>query len=414
MGKYGLLGEKLGHSYSPEIHALLKGYEYKLYEVPNEDVGRFLNETDLSGMNVTIPYKKTVMDYCVSLSDIAKRMGAVNTLVKEKDGWHGYNTDYYGFSELVNVSGIEVRGKKALVFGSGGASNTVCRVLEDKGASEIRVISRTGEDNYGNLHKHKDARILVNTTPVGMYPKNGEAAFKVSDFPLCEGVLDVIYNPARTKVMMEAEELQIPCAGGLYMLTAQAKRSAELFTGTAIDDALIGSITKKLENDMKNIILIGMPGSGKSAIGRTLGRMTGRRLIEIDAEIEKTAGKDIPSIFAESGEEGFRKIETEVMRDLCRLSGCIISTGGGCVTRQENYPLLHQNGRIFWIKRDLKLLAKKGRPISLKTPAEQIYADRKDKYEAFADVVIDNDSTVNAAAERILDKLKSIHSGKIS
>ena len=414
MGKYGLLGEKLGHSYSPEIHALLKGYEYKLYEVPNEDVGRFLNETDLSGMNVTIPYKKTVMDYCVSLSDIAKRMGAVNTLVKEKDGWHGYNTDYYGFSELVNVSGIEVRGKKALVFGSGGASNTVCRVLEDKGASEIRVISRTGEDNYGNLHKHNDARILVNTTPVGMYPKNGEAAFKVSDFPLCEGVLDVIYNPARTKVMMEAEELQIPCAGGLYMLTAQAKRSAELFTGTAIDDALIGSITKKLENDMQNIILIGMPGSGKSAIGRTLGRMTGRRLIEIDAEIEKTAGKDIPSIFAESGEEGFRKIETEVMRDLCRLSGCIISTGGGCVTRQENYPLLHQNGHIFWIKRDLKLLAKKGRPISLKTPAEQIYADRKDKYEAFADVVIDNDSTVNAAAERILDELKSIHGGKIS
>ena len=414
MGKYGLLGEKLGHSYSPEIHALLKGYEYKLYEVPNEDVGRFLNETDLSGMNVTIPYKKTVMDYCVSLSDIAKRMGAVNTLVKEKDGWHGYNTDYYGFSELVNVSGIEVRGKKALVFGSGGASNTVCRVLEDKGASEIRVISRTGEDNYGNLHKHKDARILVNTTPVGMYPKNGEAAFKVRDFPLCEGVLDVIYNPARTKVMMEAEELQIPCAGGLYMLTAQAKRSAELFTGTAIDDALIGSITKKLENDMQNIILIGMPGSGKSAIGRTLGRMTGRRLIEIDAEIEKTAGKDIPSIFAESGEEGFRKIETEVMRDLCRLSGCIISTGGGCVTRRENYPLLHQNGHIFWIKRDLKLLAKKGRPISLKTPAEQIYADRKDKYEAFADVVIDNDSTVNAAAERILDELKSIHGGKIS
>ena len=401
--KFGLLGEKLGHSYSPQIHGLLKDYDYKLYEVARDEVKSFLETTELGGMNVTIPYKKTVMESCVWLSDVAAKMGAVNTLVKREDGWHGYNTDYYGFCELTVSSGIKVADKKCLVLGSGGASNTVCHALKDLGASEVIVISRSGENNYDNIASHKDAKIIVNTTPVGMYPNNGSAAVDLKLFTECEGVLDVIYNPAMTALLLQAEELSIPHAGGLYMLVAQAKKSAELFTDTVIKDDVIAKITKKLEADMQNIILIGMPGSGKSSIGMKLSELCGKRLIEADAEIEKKAGKDIPSIFRESGEEEFRRIETEVLKEAGKLSGCIISTGGGCITRKENYPLLHQNGRIVWIKRDISRLPVDGRPISQSNPLEKLYEERKDKYEAFADAVIENDSTVEKAAEEILE-----------
>lgn len=402
--KFGLLGEKLGHSYSPQIHALLQDYEYKLYEVEKSNVEKFLKTTELSGMNVTIPYKKTVMESCVWLSEAAKKIGAVNTLVKHEGGWHGYNTDYYGFSELVKVSGIDVKGKKALVLGSGGASNTVCHALNDMGAAEVIVISRSGENNYDNLGRHKDAEIIVNTTPVGMYPNNGRAAVDLRLFPECKGVLDVIYNPARTAIMLQAEELSILHAGGLYMLTAQAKKSSELFTGASIDDGVIAAITDRLGSKMQNIVLIGMPGSGKSSIGKKLSELTGKRLIEADAEIVKKAGRDIPAIFRESGETEFRRIETEVLSEIGKLSDCIISTGGGCVTRKENYPLLHQNGHIVWIKRDISALPVDGRPISQANPLDKLYAERKDKYASFADTEIVNDGTVEAAAKKIAEK----------
>ncbi len=239
-----------------------------------------------------------------------------------------------------------------------------------------------------------------------MYPNNGSAAVDLKLFTECEGVLDVIYNPARTALLLQAEELSIPHAGGLYMLVAQAKKSAELFTDTVIKDDVIAKITKKLEADMQNIILIGMPGSGKSSIGMKLSELCGKRLIEADAEIEKKAGKDIPSIFRESGEEEFRRIETEVLKEAGKLSGCIISTGGGCITRKENYPLLHQNGRIVWIKRDISRLPVDGRPISQSNPLEKLYEERKDKYEAFADAVIENDGTVEKAAKEILEMIQ--------
>lgn len=402
--KYGLLGEKLGHSYSPQIHRKLADYDYRLYEVSKENVAAFLNETELGGMNVTIPYKKTVMEHCVYLSDIAKRVGAVNTLVRHEDGWYGYNTDYYGFKALINKHGIAVSGRKCLVFGSGGASNTACRVLEDLGAAEVIVISRSGENNYSNLHLHKDAQILVNTTPVGMYPANGNAAFDPAAFPACEAVIDVIYNPARTEVMLRAEAAGIKTAGGLYMLTAQAKRSAELFTGSGIADSRIDDITDELAMEMQNIILIGMPGSGKSVIARGIAQKTGRRLIDIDKEIVARTGKEIPDIFAEGGERAFREIETETLREFGRLSGCVIATGGGTVTREENYAPLHQNGRIYWIKRDLRKLAVKGRPISLSRTAEDIYAERRAKYERFADVAVDNNGSIDAAVRAVLKK----------
>ena len=406
MKKYGLLGKKLGHSYSPQIHAMLADYEYKLYEVPEDKVADFLKETELGGMNVTIPYKKTVMESCVYLSETAEKMGCVNTLVKEKDGWHGYNTDYFGFCSLVRKSGISMEGKKVLVLGSGGASNTVCRAAEDLGAKEVIVISRHGENNYDNLDKHADAGIIVNTTPVGMYPDNGHAALDLKAFPECEGVLDVIYNPARTALLLQAEELCIKHAGGLYMLTAQAKKSSELFTGSTIDDSETDRITDVLAGEMGNIILIGMPGSGKTEIGRRVADKLGRRFVDADEAIEESAGRPIPEIFKADGEECFRQYETKVLAELGKLSGAVIATGGGAVTRACNYPLLHQNGTIVWIKRALDRLPVDGRPVSQSNPLSELYEARKDKYAAFADMSVDNDTDIETAAERIIAELK--------
>ena len=402
-GRYGLLGEKLGHSYSPQIHGLLADYEYKLCEVERDRVSDFLKETKLSGMNVTIPYKKTVMDACVSLSETALKMGCVNTLVKEADGWHGYNTDYYGFCALVLKSGIAIAGRKVLVLGSGGASNTVCRALWDMDAREVKVISRSGDDNYTNLDKHSDAEVIVNTTPVGMYPNNGKSPVDLALFPKLEGALDVIYNPARTAFMLQAEELGIKNAGGLYMLTAQAKRSSELFTGKVVDDKEISRITDILSLGMRNIILIGMPGCGKSEIGRLLAEQTGRMFIDADAAVEESAGCPIPDIFKNEGEAGFRLIETKVLEELGKLSGVIIATGGGCVTRPDNYPLLHQNGILIWLKRDISRLPTYGRPVSQSNSLEKLYETRKSMYETFADVSIDNNKDKNEAVKAVME-----------
>ena len=284
--KCGLLGEKLGHSYSPRIHAELANYAYRLYEKSPAELDAFLREGDWDGLNVTIPYKKTVLSYCTALSDRARRIGAVNTLVRLPDGGIlGENTDAYGFEKLIARAGIAVEGKKCLVFGSGGASVMACAVLEDLGAGSVTVISRHGADNYDNLDRHADAQLLVNTTPLGMYPNTGTAAADLARFPACEAVLDVVYNPARTELLLQAEKRGIPCANGLYMLVAQAKRSAELFTGQAIPDAEIDRIEGLLRREMLNIVLVGMPGSGKSTVARALGRVLDRPVVEADALI---------------------------------------------------------------------------------------------------------------------------------
>lgn len=406
MRKCGLLGEKLGHSYSPQIHAMLADYEYRLYEKSREEVEDFLRAGAWDGLNVTIPYKKTVVPYCAELSDMARRLGSVNTLVRRPDGsLYGDNTDATGFELLVRRSGAEIRGKKALVLGSGGASVTVRAVLEKLGASPVVVISRKGEDNYGNLSRHADAEIIANTTPLGMFPKNGEAAVDLRAFPRCEAVFDVVYNPARTALLLQAEALNIPHAGGLYMLVAQAKRSSELFTGAEIPDGEIDRIEGVLSRQMQNIVLIGMPGCGKSSVARLLGERLGRPVYEADAEVEKAQGRSIPEIFAAGGEEAFRTLETQTLRELGKLSGAVISTGGGCVTREENYPLLHQNGRLVWLRRDTALLPKEGRPLSLKNDLREMYRQRKDKYARFADVSVDNDGTLSETVEKILEVL---------
>ena len=404
----GLLGRKLGHSYSPQIHACLGDYSYELFEKEPEELESFLKSGGFRGLNVTIPYKKEVIPFLDEISPIARRMGSVNTIVRRADGTlYGHNTDYYGFLSLVQHVKLCVAGKKVLVLGSGGTSNTVVKVLEDLNA-EITVISRSSANNYSNLHLHRDAQVIVNTTPVGMFPNTGAAAVNIREFPLLEGVLDVVYNPARTQILLDAESLGIPNANGLWMLVAQAKESAEYFLHDKIDDSVIEVIYRKLSAQMKNIVLIGMPGCGKTTIGTALAKKCCRTLMDADEEIVRLAGKPIPEVFSQDGEEAFRALETDVLNSLGKNSGIIIATGGGCVTMARNYPLLHQNGEIFWIQRDLSLLPTDGRPLSQANPLSKIFEARKPLYESFSDAVVENISTPDAAADYILKKWEEL------
>ena len=405
--KCGLLGEKLGHSYSPQIHAELADYEYKLYEKAPDEVEDFVRRGDWHGLNVTIPYKKTVIPFCDELSETARAIGSVNTLLKRPDGTiFGDNTDAFGFETLLTQTlKADISGWKALVLGTGGASVTVCAMLRKRGA-QVVPISRSGKDNYTNLEWHRDAKLLVNTTPVGMYPKNGTSLVDLGVFPKLEAVLDVVYNPARTALLLQAEKRGIPCAGGLTMLVAQAKRSSEIFLGHALPDGEIARIAWQLARQMQNVILIGMPGSGKSTVGRLLAEKLGRPLLEADKELEKAAGMSIPVIFANEGEAGFRRRETRILSELGKQSGTVISTGGGCVTREENYPLLHQNGVIVWIRRDLNSLAREGRPLSLNADLSAMYAVRAPLYEHFADFTVENDGNAGDTVNSILEVLQ--------
>lgn len=407
MLKCGLLGEKLGHSYSPQIHSMLADYEYKLFEKSPEELEDFLKSGEFDGLNVTIPYKKSVMPYCAELSPTAAQIGSVNTIVRRSDGsLYGDNTDAFGFENLIVHNGIEVKGKKALVLGTGGASVTAQAVLKNLGASEVVVISRKGEDNYENIAKHADAEIIANTTPVGMYPNNGKAAVDLTQFPKLSGVLDVVYNPARTALLLQAEKLCIPCAGGLYMLVSQAKRSCELFTGKSIPDSEIDRIERVLSHQMQNIVIIGMPGSGKTAVSTMLAERLGRKIFDTDTIVSEKAGMTIPEIFVAQGEAGFRKLETEATAEVGKLSGNIISTGGGVVTVADNYELLHQNGVIVWIERDTNKLARDGRPISLSSDLNELYAARLPLYERFADIKADNNGDINDTVNAIMEMIK--------
>ena len=402
--KTGLLGRKLGHSYSPQIHTHLGDYRYELFEIEPDDVGTFLMTGDFDAINVTIPYKQDVIAYCSELSDAAKRIGAVNTIIRRPDGsLIGHNTDYFGFLSTLERSGLNFNGKKAVIIGNGGASKPVKAALDDLGADTV-VISHK-DNTPDNLAFHADAAILVNATPVGMHPNNGISPVNLDLFPHLEGVFDLIYNPSRTKLMLDAEQRGLLVINGLWMLVAQAKESSEWFTGSAISNCVIEPIYQALSSQMENIVLIGMPGSGKSTIGRALAERLGREFVDADTEITKAAGIPIPNIFAQSGEAGFRQIETKVLNDLGKKSGLVISTGGGCVTQEQNYPLLHQNSKIFCLNRNLEQLPTDGRPLSQKGNLEEMYRIRKPMYDHFADYIIDNNGDLNETVSQIISKL---------
>lgn len=402
----GLLGRTLGHSYSPQIHGYLADYRYTLFEQEPEHVEAFLKSGTFQGLNVTMPYKQTVIPYLDELSPIAEALGAVNTIVRRKDGrLIGHNTDYFGFSYLLWASGLDVANKKVLVLGTGGASKPVIAVLREAGA-QVVSISRSGKDNYETLSRHADAAAIVNTTPVGMFPGNGAAPLHLAGFPKLEVVLDIVFNPARTALLLEAEARGLIAMGGLRMLVAQAKESSEWFTGCAIPDEKIDQIYRILTTQMQNIVLIGMPGSGKTTIAALLGQVLRRNVVDADEAVVSLAGKSIPEIFSQDGEEAFRRLETQALGNLGKASGTILATGGGCITREENYPLLHQNSQIFWLQRDIHTLPTDGRPLSQAGSLEAMYEVRKPLYARFADHIIDNNGTPQETLAAILAVLE--------
>ena len=399
---YGLLGRTLKHSYSVPIHRALGNDGYALYELEPEELGAFLAREDVAGLNVTIPYKRDVMAYCDTLDETAREIGSVNTIVRRPDGTlAGYNTDAYGLAYMTSRAGIAFSGKKVVILGNGGASLTAKSVAKTGGAREIVVISRGGADNYENLSRHSDAQIVINTTPVGMYPHTGEAPADLSLFPACEGVLELVYNPRRTALAFRADELYIPCTEGLSMLVAQAKSAEELFFGREIADGENERILQLLRRNTQNIVLIGMPGSGKTTIGAALAQLCGRTLIDLDEQIVRAAGKPIPEIFAESGEDVFRALEREQAQTWGKESGLVLVTGGGIVKDKRNYQPLRQNGRIYQITRDISLLPRTGRPLSLTTDMETMLRERAPLYACFRNASIANDTTPEAAAAEI-------------
>lgn len=400
----GLIGEHLSHSFSPEIHSRLADYSYKLFEMAEDEVGHFLKSNAFDAVNVTIPYKKTVMPYLDEISDEALRIGSVNTVTRtENGGLRGDNTDYYGFWRTVKESGISIDGKNVLILGTGGASFTARTVSADMGAGKITLASRSGEINYGNLYeKCSDAQIVINCTPVGMYPNNGSSCVDLKKLPQCIGVIDMIYNPAKTKLLLDAERLGIKACNGLTMLVAQAKKACELFVGESIDDSEIDRITKTIANETGNIVLVGMPGCGKTTVASILAHLTGREMIDTDEMIATATGRTPAEIIKSEGEEAFRAIEHEQIVLVGKTSGRIISTGGGVVTRKENLDPLKQNGKIFFIRRPIHLLSKKDRPLSQAIALEDMYRDRLPKYLEFCDHDVSNERSAEECAMEIL------------
>ena len=404
----GLVGNKVKNSFSPRVHALLApgAYTYKIFELGPDEFRAFMASRGFDGLNVTMPYKKEAAALCGELSPLAAALGSVNTVVKRADGsLYGDNTDYFGFEYMLKRSGADVRGKKALVLGSGGAGVTVREVLRNAGA-DVTVISRGGPDNYGNLERHKNASLIVNTTPVGGIYDEGSLPVDLRRFEALEAVLDIVYNPLRTALAMQAESLGIPFTGGLSMLVAQAARSSELFTGERISGEAVEAAAVTLEKDLRNIVLIGMPGCGKTTIARELGRLTGRAVYDTDEMIEERAGMSIPRYFEKYGESAFRRLETELLTEVCRNSGAVIATGGGTVTVPANYPAMHRNGVIIRLERELSLLPSSGRPLSEGIGIEELARRREPLYAMFSDMSADNNSSPQACALSILEALK--------
>ena len=408
--KYGVIGEHLKHSFSKEIHEKIADYTYDICEVEPHRVGELMTAAEFNGINVTIPYKQTVIPYLYSVSEKASRIGAVNTVVNKDGKLFGYNTDYMGMRALILRNSIDLKGKKALIMGNGGTAKTGHCVLADLGAKEIIHVGREGEGAdvlYGDVVKyHSDADFILNTTPVGMYPANEGKIVDISAFPRLMGLIDVVYNPLRTNIVLDAKAAGIPAESGLYMLVSQAVYASEFFTGKQYTSEVQDSVFKDILKQKENIVLIGMPSSGKTTVGKRLAEITGKEFIDTDDEIVKIIGTDIPAFFKKNGEEAFRDVESRVIDEVSRKNGLIISTGGGAILRPENVRCLRQNGRIYFLNRSLELLTPTAsRPLSSDIEAlKRRFEERYGKYVSSADVEIDGNGTVNEVADAIREE----------
>ena len=405
---YGCIAEHLKHSFSPEIHAQLGAYRYELCELAPDMVGEFLKKGDFYGINVTIPYKETVIPYLFKIDEQAERIGAVNTIVNRGGRLYGYNTDFYGMKSLIERLGLSLDGKKVAVLGTGGTSRTAVAVAESMGASSVLRVSRTARDgaiDYATLtHDHADTRVLINTTPCGMFPNPDSAAVDVDDFPLLEGVVDAVYNPLRPKLVLDARKKGIPAEGGLYMLVAQAVRASELFLDTTYPAETVERVYQKLMRQKENLVLVGMPACGKSTVGKLLTERLGREFVDMDECIVRTAGKEISEIFASDGEQGFRDLESSVLREqIAQRNALVIATGGGAILRDENVDALRRNGRLYFLDRPLDdLIPTEDRPLaSSRAAIAQRYTERYGRYCTVADVRVPVSGTAEEVAEEI-------------
>ena len=405
---YGCIGLKLGHSFSEMIHRKIGGYDYMLKEIPEIVLDVFMKERDFRGINVTIPYKQAVIDYLDEISETARNIGAVNTIVNKDGKLSGYNTDFSGMTALIKKTGAEFKNKKVLILGTGGTSKTAYAVAKSLGAAVVIKAGRTGKDGsltYEEIYKnHTDAEIIINTTPCGMFPENGGIPIDISRFDRLEAVIDAIYNPLRSRLVLEAKKRGVIAEGGLYMLVAQAVAAAELFTGKKYGGELTDGIYKELLEEQTNIVLIGMPGSGKTTIGRTLAKKLEREYADTDEYIVNGQQKPITEIFSGRGEEYFRDLESDAVKDISSRHGLVISTGGGCVLRRENVDYLKQNGIIFFLDRSPDMLIPtSSRPLADSTEKiKKLYEKRIDIYTAAADRIIKiNDSFEDGEKEII-------------
>ncbi len=405
--KYGCIGEHLSHSFSKEIHNALTDYEYEIREIPRESLEDFMLNGDFLAVNVTIPYKELVMPYMYFIDAPAEAIGSVNTVVNRDGKLYGYNTDFYGMSALLLHARISLKDKKVLILGTGGTAKTAFAVARHLGAREIIKVSRTAKDGaftYDDVYlNHTDAEVIINTTPVGMYPDIYKSPIDISRFSSLTGVVDAIYNPLRSELISEAEKRGICAEGGLYMLVAQGVRASEIFIDTKYSEDECRRVYDKLMREKENIVLIGMPGSGKSTVGALLADQLGRELVDTDALIEERAGISISEIFSAFGEKHFRDLETSAIKDISARTGLVISTGGGAVLREENLKALKKNGRIYFIDRPLKaLIPTPDRPLALsKEDIIKRYNERYDIYRSSADVIITADCTVDEVADKI-------------
>lgn len=411
--KYGCIGERLGHSFSKEIHNALAPYEYELCEVSRDRIDEFIKQRDFSAINVTIPYKETVIEHLDEISDKARAIGAVNTVVNRSGRLFGYNTDHYGMTELIKKLGLDLKNKKVAILGTGGTSKTAFAVALDLGAENIIRVSRSGKDGaftYEEFYeKHSDAEIIINTTPLGMYPNTDGMPIDLDKLQKVEGVIDAVYNPLRTRLISNAIEKGIKAEGGLYMLVAQAVRASEIFLDTSYPEGTTDKIYKNILSSKENIVLIGMPGSGKTTVGKILKKMLDRPLIDTDELIIEETGKQISDIFSEIGEEGFREIEEKIIKEkVLPLGGAIIATGGGAILKDSNVMALKQNGKLFFLDRPLEsLIPTCDRPLASSADAIRMrYNERYGRYCDVCDIRIDSIGTAENTANDIIREFK--------